>query len=230
MSARITSKARSPKRDAEAGGKKVPKKKIEVLIADDHTTFLAGLTSIIDMEDDMIVVAQATDGRQAVEQWRKHRPSVTLLDLRMPVLDGVGAIDQIRQEDESARIVVLTTYDSDNDIFRAIKAGTKGYLLKDARREELLDCIRKVSAGATCIPQALTEKLITGIQSEPLTEREIDVLRLLARGKSNKEIGTELFISEFTVKGHLHNIFAKLNVLSRTEAIAAASRRGLIQL
>jgi DNA-binding NarL/FixJ family response regulator len=230
MSARITSKARSPKRDAEAGGKKAPKKKIEVLIADDHTTFLAGLTSIIDMEDDMIVVAQATDGRQAVEQWRKHRPSVTLLDLRMPVLDGVGAIDQIRQEDESARIVVLTTYDSDNDIFRAIKAGTKGYLLKDARREELLDCIRKVSAGATCIPQALTEKLITGIQSEPLTEREIDVLRLLARGKSNKEIGTELFISEFTVKGHLHNIFAKLNVLSRTEAIAAASRRGLIQL
>jgi DNA-binding NarL/FixJ family response regulator len=230
MSARITSKARSPKRDAEAGGKKAPEKKIEVLIADDHTTFLAGLTSIIDMEDDMIVVAQATDGRQAVEQWRKHRPSVTLLDLRMPVLDGVGAIDQIRQEDESARIVVLTTYDSDNDIFRAIKAGTKGYLLKDARREELLDCIRKVSAGATCIPQALTEKLITGIQSEPLTEREIDVLRLLARGKSNKEIGTELFISEFTVKGHLHNIFAKLNVLSRTEAIAAASRRGLIQL
>jgi two-component system NarL family response regulator len=206
MSVRITSKSRSPKRLAEAGGKKAPVKKIEVLIADDHTTFLAGLTSIIDMEDDMIVVAQATDGRQAVDLWRKHRPSVTLLDLRMPLLDGVGAIDQIRQEDDSARIVVLTTYDSDNDILRAIKAGTKGYLLKDARREELLDCIRKVSAGATCIPQALTEKLITGIQSDPLTEREIDVLRLLARGKSNKEIGTELFISEFTVKGHLHNI------------------------
>ena len=210
--------------------KKDPAKKIEVLIADDHSTFLAGLTSIIDMEDDMIVVAQAADGRQAVDLWRKYRPTVTLLDLRMPVLDGVGAINAIRQEDDSARIVVLTTYDSDNDIYRAIKAGTKGYLLKDARREELLDCIRKVSTGATCLPQTLMQKLITGIRSEPLTEREIDVLQLLAGGKSNKEIGTRLFISEFTVKGHLHNIFAKLNVLSRTEAIAAASRRGLIQL
>ena len=210
--------------------KKEPAKKIEVLIADDHSTFLAGLTSIIDMEDDMIVVAQAANGRQAVDLWRKHRPTVTLLDLRMPVLDGVGAINAIRQEDDSAQIVVLTTYDSDNEIYRAIKAGTKGYLLKDARREELLDCIRKVSTGATCLPQALMQKLITGIRSEPLTEREIDVLQLLAGGKSNKEIGTRLFISEFTVKGHLHNIFTKLNVLSRTEAIAAATRRGLVQL
>ena len=210
--------------------KKAPAKKIEVLIADDHSTFLAGLTSIIDMEEDMIVVAQATDGRQAVDLWRKHRPTVTLLDLRMPVLDGVGAINAIRQEDGSAQIVVLTTYDSDNDIYRAIKAGTKGYLLKDARREELLDCIRQVSTGATCLAQTLMQKLITGIRSEPLTEREIDVLQLLAGGKSNKEIATKLFISEFTVKGHLHNIFTKLNVLSRTEAIAAASRRGLTQL
>ncbi len=210
--------------------KKAIAKKIEILIADDHTTFLAGLTAIIDMEEDMIVVAQATDGRQAVDLWRKHRPTVTLLDLRMPVLDGVGAIEEIRKEDGSAQIVVLTTYDSDNDIYRAIKAGTNGYLLKDARREELLECIRKVSTGATCVPQTLTEKLITKIRSEMLTQREIDVLQLLARGKSNKEIGTRLFISEFTVKGHLHNIFAKLNVLSRTEAIATASRRGFIQL
>ena len=208
----------------------MPSKKIEVLIADDHTTFLAGLTSIIDMEDDMIVVAQATDGRQAVDLWRKHRPTVALVDLRMPVLDGVGAIDEIRQEDDSPQIVVLTTYDSDNDIYRAIKAGTKGYLLKDARREELLDCIRKVSSGATCIPQELMQKLITGIQREPLTEREIEVLQLLAHGKCNKEIGAKLFISEFTVKGHLHNLFTKLNVLSRTEAISVATRRGLIQV
>jgi len=204
--------------------------KIRVLIADDHTTFLAGLTSIIDMEQDMIVIAQATDGRQASDQWRKHRPNVTLLDLRMPVLDGVGVLDEIRREDASARIVILTTYDSDNDIYRAIKAGAKGYLLKDARREELLDCIRKVNAGETCIPPALMQKLVTGLSSEPLTDREAEVLQLLAHGKTNKEIGAKLFISEFTVKGHLHNVFTKLNVLSRTEAIAAATRRGLVQL
>jgi two-component system NarL family response regulator len=126
--------------------------------------------------------------------------------------------------------VILTTYDSDNDIFRAIKAGAKGYLLKDARREELLDCIRKVNRGETCIPQALMQKLVTGMSSESLTDREAEVLQLLADGKSNKEIGVKLFISEFTVKGHLRNIFAKLNVLSRTEAISAATRRGLVQL
>jgi DNA-binding NarL/FixJ family response regulator len=212
-----------------SAGKNSRTKKIGVLIADDHTTFLAGLTSIIDMEDDMIVVAQATNGREAVDLWRKHRPAVALLDLRMPVLDGVAAIDEIRQEDESAQIVVLTTYDSDNDICRAIKAGTKGYLLKDARREELLDCIRKVSRGTTCIPNEMMEKLITGFQREPLTEREIEVLRLVAAGKSNREIGQKLFISESTVKGHLHNLFSKLSVLSRTEAISVATRRGLIQ-
>jgi len=204
--------------------------KVKVLIADDHTMFLAGLTSIIDMERDMIVVAQATDGRQAADQWRKHRPNITLVDLRMPVLDGVGVIEEIRREDTSARIVILTTYDSDNDIYRAIKAGAKGYLLKDARREELVDCIHKVNAGETCIPSALMQKLVTGINNEPLTDREREVLQLLANGKSNKEIGAMLFISEFTVKGHLRNIFTKLNVLSRTEAISAAARRGLVQL
>lgn len=212
-----------------SAGKNSRAKKIGVLIADDHTTFLAGLTAIIDMEDDMMVVAEATNGRDAVDLWRKHRPAVSLLDLRMPVLDGVAAIDAIRQEDDSAQIVVLTTYDSDNDICRAIKAGTKGYLLKDARREELLDCIRKVSKGTTCIPNEMMQKLITGFQREPLTEREIEVLQLVAAGKSNREIGRKLFISESTVKGHLHNLFSKLSVLSRTEAISVATRRGLIQ-
>jgi DNA-binding NarL/FixJ family response regulator len=217
-------------RPSASGRKNARAKKIEVLIADDHSTFLAGLSSIIDMERDMIVVAQATDGRQAVDLWLKHRPSVTLLDLRMPVLDGVGVIDEIRQEDAFAPILILTTYDSDNDIYRAIKAGAKGYLLKDARREELLDCIRKVNDGETCIPQPLMQKLVTGISSEPLTNRELEVLQLLAHGKSNKEIGATLFISEFTVKGHLRNIFTKLNVLSRTEAVASATRRGLVKI
>ena len=204
--------------------------KIRLLIADDHMTVVAGLASIIGMQRDMIVVAEAANGRQAVDLWRKHHPDVTLLDLRMPKLDGVGVIDEIRKEDTSARIIILTTYDTDNEIYRAIKAGAKGYLLKDARREELLDCIRKVSRGETCIPQALVEKLAAGVSGETLTGRELAVLMLLARGKSNKEIGANLFISESTVKGHLRNIFTKLNVLSRTEAIAVATRRGLVQL
>ena len=230
------SKPRNPPPPASAharsgdGGENPSADKIRLLIADDHMTVLAGLASIIGMQRDMIVVGEAANGRQAVDLWRKHRPDVTLLDLRMPMLDGVGVIDEIRKEDLSARIIILTTYDTDNEIYRAIKAGAKGYLLKDARREELLDYIRKVSRGETCIPQALVEKLAAGMSSETLTGRELGVLTLLARGKSNKEIGANLFISETTVKGHLRNIFTKLNVLSRTEAITVASRRGLVQL
>ena len=212
------------------GGESPSADKIRLLIADDHMTVLAGLASIIGMQRDMIVVAEAANGRQAVDLWRKHHPDVTLLDLRMPKLDGVGVIDEIRKEDTSARIIILTTYDTDNEIYRAIKAGAKGYLLKDARREELLDCIRKVNRGDTCIPQELVEKLAAGMSSEILTGRELGVLALLARGKSNKEIGANLFISETTVKGHLRHIFTKLNVLSRTEAVTVASRRGLVQL
>jgi two-component system NarL family response regulator len=204
--------------------------RIRLLIADDHPTFLAGLVSIINMQSDMKVVAEASNGRQVVELWRKHCPDVTLLDLRMPKLDGVGVIEEIHRHDASAQVIVLTTYDTDNEVCRAIKAGAKGYLLKDARREDLLGCIRKVSCGATCIPQELVEKLAAGMSSEILTGREVDVLMLLARGKSNKEIGTNLYISETTVKGHLRNIFTKLKVLSRTEAVTVASRRGLVQL
>jgi two-component system NarL family response regulator len=204
--------------------------RIRVLIADDHVTVTAGLASIIGMQPDMMVIAEGTNGREAVELWRKHHPDVTLLDLRMPVLDGVGAIAEIHKEDAVARVIVLTTYDTDNEIYRAIKAGAKGYVLKDARREELLDCIRRVSRGEICIPQSLLEKLAAGVSSETLTGRELDVLTLLARGKSNKEIGANLYISETTVKAHLRSIFTKLNVLSRTEAIATASRRGLVQL
>ena len=203
---------------------------IRVLIVDDHTTVLAGLTAIIGMQPDMVVVAEAANGIEALGLWQTHRPDITLLDLRMPKMDGVSTLNEIRQRDQSARVIVLTTYDADLDILRAVKAGAKGYLLKDARREELLDCIRKVNSGETRIPQALMQKLVTGISSEPMTDREAEVLQLLAVGRSNKEIGAKLSISEFTVKGHLRSIFSKLNVLSRTEAIAAAARRGLIQL
>jgi len=203
--------------------------KIRVLIADDHVTVLEGLAAIIGRQPDMMVVAEAADGQEAVDLWTEHHPAVTLLDLRMPTLDGVGVIENIRKQEASARVIVLTTYDSDTEILRAIKAGTKAYLLKDARREELLDCIRRVNRGETCIPASLAEKLAAGLSSESLTGRELNVLELLAQGKSNKEIGVNLYISETTVKSHLRSIFRKLNVLSRTEAITVASRRGLIR-
>jgi DNA-binding NarL/FixJ family response regulator len=205
-------------------------KKIRVLIADDHVTVLEGLAAMIGRQPDMAVVAEAADGQEAIDLWLTHRPEVTLLDLRMPKRDGVDVIEEIRKRDPSARIIVLTTYATDTEVLRAIKAGTKAYLLKDARREELLDCIRRVNRGETCIPASLVEKVAAGLSSEPLTGRELNVLELLARGKSNKEIGVSLYISETTVKSHLRSVFKKLNVLSRTEAISVAGRRGLIRL
>jgi two-component system NarL family response regulator len=204
--------------------------KIQVLVADDHVTVREGLAAMIGRQPDMRVVGEAANGREAVDLWLKHRPDVALLDLRMPVLDGVGVIEEIRRREASARVIVLTTYDTDHEISGAIKAGAKGYLLKDAQREELLGCIRKVHGGETCIPPSLVAKLAAGMSSEALTGRELDVLTLLARGKSNKEIGANLYISETTVKSHLRSIFAKLDVISRTEAITVASRRGLVQL
>jgi len=203
--------------------------RIRVLIADDHVTVLEGLAAIIGRQPDMMVVAQGADGEEAVELWARHRPDVTLLDLRMPKLDGVGAIEKIRRQNAAARVIVLTTYDTDTEILRAIKAGTKAYLLKDARREVLLEYIRRVNRGETCIPASLVEKVAAGLSSESLTGRELNVLELLAQGKSNKEIGVSLYISETTVKSHLRSIFRKLDVLSRTEAITVANRRGLIR-
>ena len=204
--------------------------KIRLLIADDHVLILEGLAAAIGRQRDMAVVAKASNGREAVELWKTHRPDVSLLDLRMPILNGVGVIKEVRDLDVAARVIVHTTYDTDEEIYQAISAGAKAYLLKDAPLEELLDTIRKVHAGQTCIPPTLAAKLASRMSGEALTTREVDVLKLLARGRSNKEIGADLFISETTVKSHMRSIFAKLNVMSRTEAIAAANRRGLIQL
>jgi DNA-binding NarL/FixJ family response regulator len=204
--------------------------RIRVLVADDHVTVREGLAAMIGRQPDMTVVGEAANGREATDLWRKHRPDVALLDLRMPLMDGVGAMDEIRRQDASARVILLTTFDTDNEVSRAIKAGAKGYLLKDAPREELLGSIRKVHSGETSISPALVAKLAAGLSSETLTGREREVLSMLARGKSNKEIGANLFISETTVKSHLRSIFNKLNVISRTEAVASASRRGLVQL
>ena len=204
--------------------------KIRLLIADDHVTVLEGLSAIIGRQPDMCVVAEASNGREAVERWAESSPDVLLLDLRMPELDGVGVTETIRGRDAAARVIVLTTYDTDNDILRAIRAGAKAYLLKDSRREELLDCIRRVHRGETCITPSMVEKLAAGLSSESLTGRELEVLTLLAQGMSNKEIGARLSITETTVKSHVRAIFTKLNVLSRTEAVTSANRRGLIQI
>lgn len=201
---------------------------IRVLIADDHITVLEGLAAIIGRQADMSVVAQASDGLEAVAMWQAHRPQVTLLDLRMPLLDGVGAIEEIRRKDASAPILVLTTFDTDADVSRAVRAGALGYILKDSPREMLLDAIRRVHLGETAISQALVGKLAAGISNDALTGRELEVLSLLAKGYSNKAIGGQLFISQSTVKSHLHSIFTKLNVLSRTEAIAVANERGIL--
>ena len=203
---------------------------ITVLIADDHVTVREGLAAIIGRQQDMLVVGEATHGREAVELWEKHRPRITLLDLRMPELDGLGALQQIRDLDANARVIVLTTFDSGLDIQQAIRSGARAYLLKDSQREDLLSCIRKVDRGETSFPQSVIQKLTMSMGGDPLTQREIEVLGLLAEGKSNKEIGSQLNIGETTVKTHLRNIFAKLNVLSRTEAISTASKRGLIHI
>ena len=206
------------------------KERIRILIADDHSVVREGLVSLVKRKSDMVVVAEASNGREAVELWKEHRPDVTLLDLRMPELNGVGAIKEIRELDGNAQIVVLTTYDGDEDIYRAIKAGAKAYLLKDTARDALVDTVRRVHAGETYLPPQLAAKLAERVSGEALSPREIDVLQRMAVGKSNKEIGAELFISEGTVKTHIKSIFSKLDVVSRTEAVATATRRGLIQL
>lgn len=203
--------------------------RIRVLIADDHVTVLEGLTVIINRNEDMQVVAAAADGTEAVTLWQEHRPDVTLVDIRMPGLDGVEVIEEIRRLDNSARVIVLTTCDTDNEIYRAVKAGARAYLLKDGPREELVDTIRRVHRGETCLAPSLVEKLAASVSNDPLTRREQEVLELLAKGRSNKEIASTLSISEPTVKTHLRSLFGKLDVLSRTEAIAVASRKGLVR-
>ena len=234
---KVATKSKKPGKKPMSTAKKTPKAKdtvkkprIGILIADDHSVLRQGLVSLIGFEADMMVVGEASNGREAVDLWREQRPDVILLDLRMPELDGVGVIKQIRADDENTRIIVLTTFDGDEDIYRAIQAGAKGYLLKDVPREALIDSIRRVYAGETCLPVHLANKLAERIRGGSVSEREIDVLKLMAQGKSNKEIGSVLFVSAGTIKSHVKSIFAKLNVNSRAEAVANAAHRGLIQL
>jgi two-component system NarL family response regulator len=235
MNAKVTSRS-SPPRAARnrdrlpADAAEVSPTTIRVLVADDHAVVREGLAAMIRDRPGMRVVADAADGLQAVELWKRHRPDVTLLDLRMPGLDGVGALQSIRKLDASARVILLTTFDSEEDVYRGMREGAKAYLLKESPCEEILACICRVHAGETCIPPAIAAKLAERIGGVELTGRELEVLELLARGRSNKEIGQSLYIGETTVKSHVKGLFAKLRVLSRTEAVTVATRRGLVRL
>jgi two-component system NarL family response regulator len=201
-----------------------------VLLVDDHALLRTGVANIINQEPDLRVVAEAGDGLEAIDAYERHRPDVTLLDLRMPVMEGVEVVRRIRERDPAARVIVLTTYDTDDEIARALKAGAKAYALKDISADDLIGCIRDVLAGKTYIAPAAAAKLAEGVARVQLTPREMAALKLVADGKANKEIATALDISERTVKTHLAHLFEKLGATSRTEAVKVATRRGLVRL
>jgi two-component system NarL family response regulator len=207
-----------------------PASRASVLVVDDHALLRTGVAKIINQEPDLRVVAEAGSGVEALEAYERHRPDVTLLDLRMPVMEGVEVVRRIRERDPRARVIVLTTYDTDDEISRALKAGAKAYVLKDISAEDLVACIRDVLAGKTYLAPAAAARLAEGVSHVRLTPRELATLRLMADGRSNKEIAGALGISERTVKTHLGHLFEKLGVTSRTEAIKVATRRGLVRL
>src|SRR6187397_1874381 len=201
-----------------------------VLVVDDHALMRTGVANIMKQEADLQVVAEAGNGVEALEAYDRHHPDVTLLDLRMPVMEGVEVVLRLRERDPRARVIVLTTYDTDDEISRALKAGAKAYVLKDIAADALIACIRDVLAGKTYIAPAAAAKLAEGVTRVRLTPRELSTLRLLADGKANKEIAAALEIAERTVKTHLGHLFEKLGVTSRTEAIRVATRRGLVRM
>ncbi len=204
--------------------------KIRVLIVDDHSLVTEGLANIINYDPEMTVVAQAEDGQQAIDLYREHQPDITLMDLRMPGMGGVEAITVICAEFKSARIIVLTTYDGDEDIYRGLQAGAQGYLLKDAKPNELLNVIRIVHSGQQYVSPTVARKLVERMNNPVLSERELEVLCLMAQGLSNQDIGTALNIGESTVKSHVTRILSKLGVKDRTQAVIAAVKRGLVSL
>jgi len=201
---------------------------ISVLVVEDHNVVRQGLVALLKVVDGLEVVGEAADGVEAIAQYRKHRPAVTLIDLRLPKMSGVEVIERVRMEEPKARFIVLTTYDGDEDIYRALKAGAKAYLLKGMTTEDLVAAIRAVHEGKSHIPPAIAERLAERVGTEDLTQRELDVLEQIVNGKSNKEIGTELDISEATVKTHINSLLSKLGVTDRTQAATAAIRRGIV--
>ena len=203
---------------------------IRIMVIDDQAVVRQGFVALVNTVTDMVVVAEGTDGQKAVDLYRLHRPDVTLMDLRMPKMGGVEAIIAIRKEFRDARLIVLTTYDGDEDIYRSLQAGAQGYLLKDMFFEELEDAIRKVHAGSRRIPAQVAERLAERMGSSDLTSRELEVLEQIVAGNSNKAIAHRLSISEATVKSHINSILSKLGVSDRTQAATTALQRGLVHL
>jgi two-component system, NarL family, response regulator len=204
--------------------------KIRILVAEDHLIARVGVSAIINRQPDMLVVAEASNGRQAIERYRKHLPDVALLDLRMPLMSGVEATIAIRKEFPGARLIILTSYGGDEDIRRALAAGVQAYLTKDVLRNELLKTIRTVHAGGEYLPPALAAALEEQSDSPALSKREVEVLELVARGLGNKQIAYALDITETTAKNHVQHILQKLGAQDRTQAATAAIQRGIIHL
>ncbi len=203
---------------------------IRILTVDDHPMLREGIAALVASQPDMKVVAEASTGREALEQFRKHRPDLTLMDLQMPEMDGIEAMGAIRSEFPDARIIVLTTYKGDIQVLRALKAGARAYLLKGLLRKELLETIRAVHAGQKRISPDVAVELADHALDDALTSREIDVVRLIAGGHANKLIADQLGITEDTVKGHVKNILSKLGASDRTHAVTIALKRGIIEL
>lgn len=204
--------------------------KIGILVADDHFIVRMGVISLVKTESSMEIVGEAADGNQAVEQFTKCRPDLVLMDSRMPVKDGIEATIEIRKIDPEARVLILTTFDGDADIHKALQAGAQGYVLKNATGEELIPAIHAVASGQKWIPKEIAQRLTSRKLFEELTPRELKVLQLLVKGLANKQIGDMLTITEYTVKDHLKSIYGKLQVMDRTEAVTAAIQRGIIHL
>src|SRR6516162_5347728 len=203
---------------------------IRILAVDDHPVILQGIAGLIAVESDMKIVAEAANGREALQLFRKHRPDVTLMDLQMPEMSGLDATTAIRAEFPEARIIVLTTYAGDVQVSRALKAGARAYLLKGLLRKELLETIRAVHAGQKRLSSEVAAEIAEHATDDALTPREVDVLRLVAGGNANKEIAAQLLLTEETVKSHIRNILAKLGANDRTHAVAIALKRGIIDL